>query len=175
MPKPLAVFVSANALQQFPAHYQAVVLLTTCCGPGINASGHVLGERRHDHARIFLKKLWLQCAIWGADAIIESIAQLKALYKDCHGGNVVPVKWPVGHDEDFDFAVVDLSGLLPLCYGREGQNKARPNLEGLVGMYTRLQNQVYKEELARIYNKVYEGAIFFPRMTMRMVRPFCNL
>ena len=75
------------------------------------------------------EKFWLQYMIWGAQTIIESVERLKALHLDCHDKNVVPCKWPVGPEGDYDFAVVDSSGLFcPLGLAKEVKQKCAQTL-----------------------------------------------
>lgn len=85
------------------------------------------------------------------------------MYTDCHVGNIVPCQWPVGHNEDFDFAAVDASGLLKLNSGKGGQGKARVNLDGLLGMHTQLQHPAHRDELASRVQKVHAPQYVFKR------------
>ena len=101
----------------------------------------------HDVSNRFLngqysEKMWLQYLIWSAEMIIESVEKLKGIYTDCHGGNIVPCRWPVGPNDNFDFAVVDASGLLKLHHGKGGQNKARQHLRELLGKCSELRLEV---------------------------------
>ena len=155
VPKPLKVFHSHNALCE-RSNGVAMVLLTTCCGPEVNVL-QVTAQVIQDSTLRgpYCEKLWLQYMIWSAEMIIESIEKLGGIYTDCHGGNIVPCRWPVGINEDLDFAVVDASGLLKLHHGKGGQNKARQHLKELWGMScSKLSNRVFREELERLVANV---------------------
>ena len=110
---------------------------------------------------VYSEKMWLQYLIWSVEIIIESIQKLGGIYTDCRGGNIVPCRWPVGPDEDFDFAVVDAGGLWMLHHGKGGINKCRQHLEGLLDRCSQLHNPVFRNELERLVKKVKIDANFF--------------
>ena len=108
-----------------------------------------------------LKNVASVSVLGSAEIIIESVEKLGGMYMDCHGENIVPCQRPVGHNEDFDFAVVDASGLLSLNSGKGGQRRARQHFDGFLGMYIHLQDQLYKDELGKTVQKVRAAGICF--------------
>ena len=109
LPWPLAHFKSAAALSEVMGTGQiATVLITTSCGPGIN----ITEARRQLLPGYQTQKFWLQFYIFACSALSEAMTKLKGIYEDCHTSNVIPSKWPVAENEDFNFSIVDARGIM---------------------------------------------------------------
>ena len=119
LPLPLAHFKSTAVLSEVMGHNNATVLITTACGPGINMT-----EARNQLSTMTAyqaHKFWLQYYIFACSALWEAMTKLQGIYEDCHTSNVIPAKWPVAENEDFNFSIVDASGIMYVAESGKGR------------------------------------------------------
>ena len=125
LPKALACFESDRTMCQIMRRpCRATVLFTTLSGQGITITD-VNGKLQTGYEK---NKFWLQYCSWASNVLQESIQRLGGIYTDCHFSNIVLLKWPVRQANNFEFSLVDASGLLQFGFGKNGTQKARKAL-----------------------------------------------
>ena len=124
LPKALACFESDRTMFQIMRRpCRATVLFTTLSGQGITITDVVTnGKLQTGYEK---NKFWLQYCSWASNVLQESIQRLGGIYTDCHFSNIVLLKWPVRQANNFEFSLVDASGLLQFGFGKNGTQKAR--------------------------------------------------
>ena len=126
LPKALACFESHRTMYKIMGRpCRATVLFTTLSGQGITITDVTNGKLQTGYEK---NKFWLQYCSWASNVLQESIQRLGGIYTDCHFSNIVLLKWPVRQANNFEFSLVDASGLLQFGLGKNGTQKARKAL-----------------------------------------------
>ena len=126
LPKALACFESDRTMYPIMGRpCRATVLFTTLSGQGITITDVTNGKLQTGYEK---NKFWLQYCSWASNVLQESIQRLGGIYTDCHFSNIVLLKRPVRQANNFEFSLVDASGLLQFGLGKNGTQKARKAL-----------------------------------------------